>query len=93
MSRTTILNPIGGPPPPEALGSRLESLEGAKVGLFSNNKPNADVLLERIGEGLQERFGVELHHFGKEIPSLEADPDLIRKCGEACHAVVLAAYD
>ncbi len=93
MSRTTILNPVSGPPPPEALGSRLESLEGARIGLFSNNKPNADILLERVGEGLKKHYGVELHRFSKDIPSLEADPDLIRKCGEACHAVVLAAYD
>ncbi len=93
MSRTVILNPISGPPPAEALGSRLTSIEGARIGLFSNNKPNADVLLRTVGAVLEERFAVELHSFTKEIPSLEADPDLIRKCGEACHAVVLAAYD
>ncbi len=88
-----MLNPISGPPPPEALGTRLDTLEGARIGLFSNNKPNASVLLERVGAHLEQRFGVELHLFTKEVPSLEAEPDLIRKCGEACHAVVLAAYD
>lgn len=93
MSRTIILNPTSEPPLPEALGARLDTLAGARVGLFSNNKPNADVLLERVGVGLEKRFAVELHRFAKEVPSLEADPDLIRKCGEACHAVVLAAYD
>ena len=93
MSRTIILNPTSEPPRPEALGARLDTLEGARIGLFSNNKPNADVLLERVGARLEERYGVELHRFTKEVPSLEADPDLIRKCGEACHAVVLAAYD
>ncbi|MCP3986602.1 MAG: hypothetical protein GY723_19635 [bacterium] len=93
MSRTIMLNPISGPPPPEALGGRLDSLQGARIGLFSNNKPNADVLLEQVGAGLERRFGVEIHRFTKEVPSLEADRDLIRRCGEACHAVVLAAYD
>lgn len=93
MNRTIILNPTSAPPPPESLGARLETLAGARIGLFSNNKPNADVLLERVGASLAERYGVELHRFTKEVPSLEADADLIRRCGEACHAVVLAAYD
>lgn len=93
MSRMIMLNPTSGPPPPEALGNGLESLRGATIGLFSNNKPNADVLLEQVGAGLEKRFGVEIHHYAKEVPSLEADRDLILSCGETCHAVVLAAYD
>ncbi len=93
MGRIVIVNPTSGPPPPETLGERLTSLAGAKIGLFSNNKPNADVLLERVAAGLRERFGVTVSHFRKDVPSLEAAPELIRQCGESCHAVVLAAYD
>ena len=93
MSRMVVLNPISSPPPPEALGRRLESLRGAKVGFFSNNKPNAGVLLERTAVALRERFGIEALFFTKEVPSLEAGEDLLRKCGDACDAVVLAAYD
>ena len=43
MSRTIILNPVSGPPPPEALGTRLEGLKGVRVGLFSNNKPSTPI--------------------------------------------------
>jgi hypothetical protein len=88
-----VLNPASGPPPPEALGRKLETLRGAKVGFFSNNKPNAAVLLERTAAMLRERFAIEPHFFTKDIPSLEADENLLRRCGDACDAVVLAAYD
>jgi len=88
-----VLNPVSGPPPPEALGTKLETLRAAKVGFFSNHKPNADVLLERTAAALRERFAIEPHVFTKDVPSLEADEDLLRRCGDACDAVVLAAYD
>ena len=93
MSRVVALNPVGSPPPPEGLGKRLETLRGATVGFFSNNKPNADALLESTATALRDRFGITPLFFAKEVPSLEASPDLLRQCGEACHAVVLAAYD
>jgi hypothetical protein len=93
MQRIVVLNPTAGPPPPEALGRRLDTLRDKRVGFFSNNKPNADVLLERTAEGLRARFGIEALFFTKEVPSLEADDDLLRECGDACDAVVLAAYD
>ncbi len=93
MSHIVVLNPISSPPPPQALGQRLDSLAGASVGFFSNNKPGADALLERTAAALQERFGIEPHFFTKEVPSLEAGADLLRQCSQSCRAVVLAAYD
>jgi hypothetical protein len=93
MARIIALNPISSPPPPEALGRRLDSLRGATVGFFSNNKPNARILLERTAAALQARFGIAPRFFTKEVPSLEADEDLLHRCGEACQAVVLAAFD
>jgi hypothetical protein len=87
------LNPISSPPPPEALGRRLDSLRGATVGFFSNNKPNADVLLERTAVALQARFNIAPRFFTKAVPSLEAGDELLCQCGETCQAVVLAALD
>jgi hypothetical protein len=93
MSHVVALNPTSPPPPPEALGRRLDGLRGARVGFLSNNKPNADVLLERTAAALQARFGIEPRFFTKEIPSLEAGEDLLARCSAACDAVVLAAFD
>ena len=56
MTTTVVLNPTSPPPPPEALGRRLPTLAGARVGFFSNHKPNADVLLERTASALKARF-------------------------------------
>jgi len=93
MSPIVVMNPISSPPPPEAFGSALPTLAGATVGFFSNNKPGAAVLLGRIAAALEERFAIEAKFFTKEVPSLEAAPDLLRTCSQSCRAVVLAAYD
>ncbi len=93
MARIVALNPTSSPPPPQALGRRLDTLRGASVGFFSNNKPNADVLLKRTAASLQERFAIRPFFFAKEVPSLEAGSDLLGTCAETCNAIVLAAYD
>ena len=93
MTRIIALNPTSSPPPPAQLGRRLDTLQGATVGFFSNNKPNAAALLERTAAALQARFGITPLHFAKSVPSLEAGEELIGRCAAACHAVVLAAFD
>lgn len=93
MTRIVALNPTSSPPPPEQLGGRLDRLQGATVGFFSNNKPNAAALLERTAAALQTRFTIRPLLFTKTVPSLEAGDELIGQCAEACDAVVLAAFD
>lgn len=93
MTHISVMNPLGSPPPPEAFGAALATLAGATVGFFSNNKPGASVLLEAIAGALRERFAIEPKFFTKPVPSLEAEPELLRACSESCRAVVLAAYD
>jgi len=58
VSPSVIVNPTSGSPVPEG-GVRvvLDGLSGKRVGFFSNNKPNAGVVLERIEELLHRRFG------------------------------------
>ena len=40
----------------KALAPRLETLEGKKIGLVWNGKPNGDKLLNEIGKLLKERY-------------------------------------
>lgn len=94
MTTTIVLNPISMPPPPaDNLGARLSDLAGATVGFFSNNKPNADIVLRRVAEVLAERFGIVAKHYNKGVPSIEAPVEMLDEAGEDCQAVVLAAFD
>jgi len=90
----TVLNPTAQPlAPPVGLGARLPLLEGARIGLFDNNKPNASVLLDRVGDRLVESFGVRLARYRKDVPSLEAPRDEIEEFIQRCDAVILAIGD
>ena len=53
----------------KSLAPRLETLEGKKIGLVWNRKPNGDVLLDEIGKVLKERY-----------PSVEAIPCPLSYC-------------
>jgi hypothetical protein len=55
-----VLDPRGVPASTAAsrLARRAASLEGQRLGLLNNGKPNAAAFLERLAELLGERFGV-----------------------------------
>ena len=56
------------------LAERPEDLGGLRIGFFHNNKPNADVLLERIEELLaQEDETLRVVRWGKPNPTLPED--------------------
>ena len=59
MPELVIVNPTSGAT--AATGGvrvTLDELGGRTVGFFSNNKPNAAVVLERVKELLGDRFGI-----------------------------------
>ena len=52
-----VLNPAGEPVKMDTiLAPRPQTLEGKKIGLVSNGKPNAEKLLNEIGDFLKERY-------------------------------------
>ncbi|MEE9415284.1 MAG: hypothetical protein V3V01_08365 [Acidimicrobiales bacterium] len=90
----TVLNPTAQPPAaPEGLGARLENLDGVRIGLLDNNKPNASALLDRVGERMEAAFGAQLVRYSKVAPSLEAPRDELEEFVAQCDAVVLAIDD
>lgn len=51
-----VLDPTGGPILKRKMRApRLASLEGKRIGLVWNRKPNGDILLEEVGYLLKER--------------------------------------
>jgi hypothetical protein len=91
---TVIVNPTSGSPVPETgLRVALGDLAGKTVGFFSNNKPNAGALLERVEELLHERFGIAARRYVKAVPSLAADASLLDDIRRDCDAVVVAGFD
>lgn len=71
----------------------LAGLSGRTIGFFSNNKPNAAAVLERLEEQLHERFGIAGRHYAKSVPSLAADGPLLDEIARDCDAVVIAGFD
>lgn len=94
--RTAILvvNPTSGAPAAgQSLRAVLDGLAGRTVAFFSNNKPNAAALLERLAELLSERCGVIARRYAKQVPSLAAETDLLDEIARDCDAVVIAGFD
>jgi hypothetical protein len=94
VSPIVIVNPTSGSPAPEkGLRVSLDDLTGKTVGFFSNNKPNAAVVLERLEELLHERFGIVARRYLKAVPSLGADAPLLDEIRRDCQAVLVAGFD
>ena len=75
-------------------GSRAQALgklAGRRVALFDNSKAQADVVLERVGELLQERYGVAAVVPAKKPNySAPAEDALLDRVAAEADAVVFA---
>jgi len=72
---------------------RLETLEGKTIGLLSNSKANADVLLDEIGNILVEEYGVEETVYRRKDKSPIPADGLAEQLNSQCDAVVNAYGD
>ncbi|MBI4081536.1 MAG: hypothetical protein HY423_02890 [Candidatus Lambdaproteobacteria bacterium] len=55
----TLLSPVGlNKVEARPITPRLKTLEGIRLGLLNNRKPNSDILQNRIVELLQARYGL-----------------------------------
>ncbi len=91
---TVVINPTSGVAAAGgSLHAVLDGLDGRTVGFFSNNKPNAAALLERLEELLRARFTMAARRYAKTVPSLAAEADLLDTIARDCDAVVVAGFD
>ena len=74
----------------------LESMDGKTIGLFGNGKPGGDVLMTRLGEGLQRQFkDVKIIPYfpGKPDTSKGADAATLQKVASEVDAVINSNLD
>lgn len=75
------------------LAGRLGSLEGAVIGILSNQKPNVNPLLEELGQILTDKYKVgTLKYVFKPSQSQPADEQIMNEL-LTCDAIVHGVAD
>ena len=91
-----ILDPTGSSPQTcYSLAPRqLRTLDGARLGLLSNTKLNADAVLAAIGELLQERYALKaVVARTKATFSRPAEDQVLSELVEQCDVVIAGVGD
>lgn len=74
--------------------NRIDSLEGVTLGLLCNSKPNAQVLLDAIADGIASKFSLAgVIRDRKASPSEPAPPEVYSNLASLCGAVIFATAD
>ena len=73
------------------LSPRPRSLNGLKVGLLWNGKPNGDVALDAVGDELRQMYQQLDAHLYRG--SIRCDPALLDQIAKECGAVVACTAD
>lgn len=96
MATVELLSPVGGTQGrwDGQLAPRGRDLQGRVVGLLDNSKPNADLLLDRIGRLLRAKYGagdvVKLRKAGAGVP---LDQESLERLAATCDLVVTGTGD
>ena len=76
----------GTPPTP------IDTLAGVTLGLFCNSKPNAQLLLDTVAEGIAERVPLAgVVRDSKPAPTSAAPPEVYANLADRCGAVIFAS--
>jgi hypothetical protein len=79
---------------PVRLASRVESLDGLRLGILDNTKWNANRLLRKTAARLEQQFAfAAVTYYRKESFSKEADPALIDRIAAENDIVLTAIGD
>ena len=92
--QTTVLDPTGfAPARAFRLARKLHSLNGAKIGLLDNRKPNAEALLDQVSMRLAERHGASVvSRQAKHTPTGPASAEVLDDL-EKAELVLIAMSD
>ena len=77
-----------------SLAPGLETLHGKTVGILSNQKVNADEVLEALGTAIQQRYKIaRVIKRTKQIQSQPAPSDVMNDLVNLCDAVIHGVGD
>lgn len=72
----------------------LASLEGVALGLLSNSKPNASLLLDNLAGAISQTVRLkDVVRAAKQIPSSPAPEEVYEELERRCGAVIFASAD
>ncbi|MBX5465938.1 MAG: hypothetical protein K6U14_00375 [Firmicutes bacterium] len=76
------------------LSQRLKTLDGCRLGLLDNTKPNARRLLEAVVDELKERYQLgEVVLRQKPVQGLPGPEPILDELAQSCDAVLVAVGD
>ncbi|MFC2041476.1 hypothetical protein ACFLTY_04060 [Chloroflexota bacterium] len=73
---------------------RIRDLKGKVAGFLWNNKPNGEVVLQRIQEQLSQRFGLtEANWYRKDDVGVLTDASILDELTQKCNLVINGVGD
>lgn len=95
MATYVMLKPTaGGSTLSASLAPGLDTLQGKTVGILSNQKVNADEVLEALVTAIQQKYKIaRVIKRTKRIQSQSAPPDLMNDLVSLCDAVIHGVGD
>ena len=93
MGKISVLSPIGiNRVESRAISGRIASLEGAKIGVLNNNKPNSEFLQDQMVKLLAERYRLDAV-VKKVKPSASIPAEGLDRFAREVEAVITAIGD
>ncbi len=94
-AKLIVLDPTAAPREmQQAMAPALDGLGGRSVGFLWNNKPNGDLLFERLEKLLREKYEItDVIHRRKPTASLPATDAVIDDLVESAQAVIVGLAD
>ena len=90
---TTLFDPTSeNRPSQHESAARLQSLDGARIGLLDISKPRGDVFLNQLQVRLEDA-GASVERFSKPTFTKNAPVDLRQRIAERCDAAIEALAD
>jgi hypothetical protein len=96
LRREAILDPTGvaGVRRAASLAPRVRDLDGLRLGLLDNGKPNAALVLETVADLLRAQHHVgEVTTYTKSYFGTPVEEDRAREIAQSCEAVIAGVGD